>query len=243
MKVSLIVPAFNEEKMLPRSLAAINAASEAFHAEAWETELVVCNNNSTDKTEEVAQTFGAKVAFEPINQISRARNRGAESATGDWFVFVDADSFPGRALFARVADEIKTGKYAGGGCLVSLDEARPFTIVSLILALWNLTSRLRKWAAGSFIFCQASVFRKLGGFSPQLYVTEELEFSKRLNAHARRSGKKVKIISDVRLLTSARKLHLYSKREHFRFLVRALFFQRRVIRTREECHVWYDGRR
>ena len=47
--------------------------------------------------------------FEPINQISRARNRGAERATGDWLIFVDADSYPSVELFADVAAAIESG--------------------------------------------------------------------------------------------------------------------------------------
>src|SRR5690348_10368111 len=102
MKISIIVPAFNEEKLLPRSLAAIRKAASAFERNGIETELVVCDNNSTDRTAAVARENGAIVAFEPINQISRARNGGARIATGDWLVFVDADSFPSEKLFERV---------------------------------------------------------------------------------------------------------------------------------------------
>src|SRR5690348_3708734 len=90
MKVSIVVPAYNEEKMLPLSLGAIRKALEAFDAIGWQTEVIVCNNNSTDRTAEVSQENGAKVVFEPVNQIARARNRGASEATGDWLIFVDA---------------------------------------------------------------------------------------------------------------------------------------------------------
>src|SRR5690349_12822239 len=98
MKVSVIVPAFNEQKILEKSLAAIRKASAAFEGTAqWE--LIVCDNNSTDRTAEIARAAGANVVFERINQISRARNRGASVATGDWLIFVDADSFPTPELF------------------------------------------------------------------------------------------------------------------------------------------------
>lgn len=241
MKISIIVPAYNEEKMLPRSLPAIRDAARAFTEAGWEFELVVCDNNSTDRTSQVAAEQGAKVAFEPINQISRARNGGANAATGDWFIFVDADSFPTEALFRRVREEIEGGRCVGGGCLVQLDESQP--IARLLVMLWNLVSRVNRWAAGSFIFCKAEAFRAIGGFSTQLFVTEELDFSKRLKIYAKEHRLKMKIITDVKLVTSARKMHLYNKREHARFILKAILFPRRVIGTREECHVWYDGRR
>lgn len=241
MKVSIIVPAFNEAKMLPRSIPAILEAASAFNLPGWEFEIVVCDNNSTDGTGELARELGAKVVFEPINQIARSRNSGAAAATGDWFVFVDADSFPSRELFARVAEIIKQGKSIGGGCLLKLDENRLHT--SVLLEMWNTASRLFRWAAGSFIFCEASAFHAVGGFSTNLYAGEEIEFSKQLKKHARARRKRMRIISDERLLTSARKMHLYTGREHFRFLLRALFFPKQVLGNPAECHTWYDGRR
>jgi glycosyltransferase involved in cell wall biosynthesis len=92
LKISVVVPAFNEEKLITASLAAIRAAMTAFTDRGWAGELIVCDNNSTDRTAELARTAGATVVFEPVNQIARARNCGAAAATGDWLVFVDADS-------------------------------------------------------------------------------------------------------------------------------------------------------
>ena len=77
-------------------------------------ELIVCDNNSTDRTAAIAAAAGAIVVFEPINQISRARNTGAARATGDWLLFVDADSFPTRELFADVVAAISSGACMAG---------------------------------------------------------------------------------------------------------------------------------
>src|SRR5215213_1584567 len=157
MKISLVVPAFNEEKLLPASLRSITVAAEAFRARGWETELILCDNNSTDRTAEVARAEGAQVVFEPVNQIARARNAGASAATGDWLVFVDADSFPSRELFADAAEAMLSGQFLGGGVTVRLDEF--FLGMSFFTWLWNCTSRLKKWCAGSFIFCETRAFR------------------------------------------------------------------------------------
>ena len=109
MTISVLVPAFNEAAQLPLTLPAIRAAMAAFEARGWATELVVCDNNSTDTTASVAAAHGARVVFEPVNQIGRARNRAASVAIGEWFVFVDADSKPPVALFADIAEAIATG--------------------------------------------------------------------------------------------------------------------------------------
>ncbi|HEV2431491.1 MAG TPA: glycosyltransferase, partial [Burkholderiales bacterium] len=77
MKLSVVVPAFNEERLLAGSLAAIRDALHAFEGAGWSTELIVCDNNSTDRTAEIARNARAMVVFEPVNQIARARNAGA----------------------------------------------------------------------------------------------------------------------------------------------------------------------
>ena len=94
----MVVPAFNEERLLGASLAQMKSAAGAFAGRGWDFELIVCDNNSTDRTAEIARAAGATVVFEPVNQIARARNRGAAAATGDWLVFVDADSHPGAGI-------------------------------------------------------------------------------------------------------------------------------------------------
>src|SRR5258706_12146256 len=106
MKIAVVVPAFNEEKLLPAALRSIKAAMTAFARRNWETELIVCDNNSTDRTAELAGSEGARVVFEPVNQIARARNSGAHAATGDWLVFVGADSHPSEGVLAGVAGQI-----------------------------------------------------------------------------------------------------------------------------------------
>lgn len=241
MKVSVVVPAFNEEKLIGRSLAAMTEACEAFRPLGWEWELVVCDNNSTDRTAELAQAAGAKVVFEPINQISRARNKGGFAATGDWLIFVDADSFPSAGLFAAVAERIQGGRCIGGGCLVTMDESR--LVANVLVHGWNLISRVMRWAAGSFVYCDARVFRELGGFSDKLYASEEIEFSERLKKAGRAQKRRMMIIRSPALVTSARKMHLYKTSEYLRFLARAVFSPRRVLTTRGECIPWYDGRR
>jgi glycosyltransferase involved in cell wall biosynthesis len=241
VKISVVVPAFNEEKLIAASLAAVRKAMEAFSARGWSSELVVCDNNSTDRTAELARAAGATVVFEPINQIARARNKGAEAATGDWLVFVDADSHPSAELFADAAAAIESGKYIYGGCTIRLDGHYP--VASMVTRLWNGVSRMKKWAAGSFIFCEAAAFREIGGFDKNLFVSEELDLSNRLWQVARARGKRAVILRAHPLVTSARKMHLYKPREHLWFLVRAILTGGRTLRDRDACYVWYDGKR
>jgi glycosyltransferase involved in cell wall biosynthesis len=241
LKISVVIPAYNEEGRLGETLRHINAALSAFHKRSWETELIVCDNNSTDKTAEVAGAGGAKVVFEPINQIARARNCGAAAASGDWLIFVDADSHPSPALFDNVAEQITSGKCMAGGCTVKLDGHYPKA--NLLIAFWNGISRSLSFMAGSFIFCEAGAFREIGGFSKELFAGEEIDLSIRLKRFARKHRKRIVILRQHPLITSARKIHLYSFREHLGFLIKAGLFRNRTLGSREACFTWYDGRR
>jgi len=238
VKLSVIVPAFNEERLLPATLASLKEVLPALGC-PWE--LIVCDNNSTDRTAEIARAAGANVVFEPVNQISRARNRGAAAATGEWLLFVDADSLPGKELLAETLEAIASGRCLAGGATVEF-ESRDL-LVRFWLALWNATSRLMRWAAGSFIFCEAAAFRAVGGFSEALYAGEEIDFFRRLKRLARRRGRGIVILHRHPLRTSDRKLRLYRWREHLRFLVKTFLTGGRTLRRREDCSVWYDGRR
>jgi glycosyltransferase involved in cell wall biosynthesis len=241
LKLSVVVPAFNEERLLAGTLQHIAAAAEAFAARGWRSEIIVCDNNSTDGTAEVARAAGATVIFEPVNQISRARNAGAAQASGHWLVFVDADSSPSRALFDNMAECIAAGRCVGGGSTVTLPGVP--ASVAFWVALWNATSRAMSWAAGAFFFCEAQAFRAAGGFSEELYAAEEIDLSRRLKKAARLQGRSFVILGRHPLVTSGRKAYLYSAREHGRFLLGTLFSGGRRLRRRECCNLWYDGRR
>ncbi|HUA67508.1 MAG TPA: glycosyltransferase [Candidatus Saccharimonadales bacterium] len=240
MKISIVIPAYNEERLLGESLAQIKSAADVFTKRGWKSELIVCDNNSTDRTAEIARSAGALVIFEPFNQIARARNRGASAATGDWLIFVDADSRPGTELFDEVASQITSGACLAGGATVRLDSCH--WVAQGVNALWNFLSRSFRLLAGSFIFCETATFRKIGGFNEELFAGEELELSRRLKKVASENRKRIAIIYRHPLATSARKIYLYSFREHFRLILRAAF-NRRILTSREECHLWYDGRR
>ncbi len=242
MRVSVVLPAFNEEKLLPAALAAVKAAASAFTARGWDWECVVCDNNSTDRTAELGRAAGARVVFEPVNQIGRARDAGARAANGEWLIFIDADSTPSEALFAAIADRIAAGRALGGGSTVELEPGTP-RYARFVCGFWNLWSRLAGWAAGSCVWVEAAAFRAAGGFGTEYYAGEEVFLSRRLKSLARRSGRRFVILSAHPLRTSSRKLKLYTVTEAGRFFFRMLFTAGRAAKRPENCEIWYDGRR
>jgi glycosyltransferase involved in cell wall biosynthesis len=241
VRVSIIVPAFNEERLLAATLSSIRDAAGAFDQQGWSSEVIVCDNNSTDRTSEIALEAGARVVFEPLNQIARSRNAGAAYAGGEWLIFVDADCCPSPALFADVAQAIRRGRCLAGGSTVSLDGSHP--LMSFGVSIWNLLSRINKWAAGSFIFCEASTFREVGGFNQAMYAGEEIDLFRRLKRVARLKDRAIVVLHQHPLRTSDRKARLYTSWELLTFFARTIASRGRTLRSAEACFAWYDGRR
>jgi glycosyltransferase involved in cell wall biosynthesis len=238
VKFSIVIPAFNEELLLAGTLQRVKLAAAALSG-AWE--LIVCDNNSTDRTAEIARAAGAKVVFEPHNQISRARNKGASAAAGEWLVFIDADSAPSAGLLSDMEAAATSGAVLAGGSTIAPDSTS-FGYRTSIRG-WNLVSRLTHWAAGSFIYCQRSAFQEIGGFSEELYASEELDLFTRLKKLARQKGKRIEILHRHPLHTSDRKVHLYGWRSLARAASRFVLQPRASLRNRDACSPWYDGKR
>jgi len=241
--ISIIVPAFNEEKLLGASLAAVNEAALGGLAPAGLTwELIVCDNNSSDRTAEIARSAGATVVFEPVNQIARARNTGAAAARGAWLLFIDADSRPSRDLLAEAAELTRRPDLLLAGATMAPDEDH--LLFRLCCGVWNGVSRLRRLVAGSFILVHAEAFREIGGFNLKFYAGEEIDFALRLRKQpGHRARRRTVILHRHPILTSARKLKLYGAGEIARFLFRSVFRPLRTTSSREACVLWYDGRR
>jgi glycosyltransferase involved in cell wall biosynthesis len=86
MRVSVVIPVYNEEVLIVRCLTALqNQTKKAF-------EIIVVDNNSTDKTVETAKQFPVKVVVEKIQGATPARNTGFNLATGDVIARIDADT-------------------------------------------------------------------------------------------------------------------------------------------------------
>lgn len=86
MKVSVVIPAYNEEKYLEKVLHSLNRQTVP------PDEIIVVDNNSTDKTASIARTLGARVITEKLQGITPARNRGFNSSRFEIIARCDADT-------------------------------------------------------------------------------------------------------------------------------------------------------
>ena len=91
-KISVIIPAYNSEKTILRALESVN--SQTFKP----IEIIVINDYSSDKTEEVVKSFKSEITIiflsnETNKGPSYSRNRGIRSSNGNWIAFLDADDY------------------------------------------------------------------------------------------------------------------------------------------------------
>jgi glycosyltransferase involved in cell wall biosynthesis len=230
--VSFIVPAHNEEQLLGRTLASLQAAAAVT---AIASEIVVVDDDSDDRTRAIAEAAGARVLSVHHRQIARARNAGAADAVGDVLIFVDADTIVDAATVRDTLAAVDRG-CVGGGALLRFDDPLPLAARALTLAL-TLAMRMTGLAAGAYVFATRRAFAQIGGFDETLFATEELTFSRAL----RRVGPTVILRS--RVLTSGRKARTHSTRELFAPIVALLRHGPGARKRREALDLWYGRRR
>ncbi|MDT8448153.1 MAG: glycosyltransferase [bacterium] len=226
---SIIIPAYNEAEYLGDTLAALRSAMEAV---PWTGEVILCDNNSTDQTAQLAQAAGALVVFEPLNQIARARNTGARAAQGRFLIFLDADTWV-QAEHLTAALTRLDSDFAGGGALVALDQAR-FDLAFI----WNRFSKAAQLVAGCFFWMRREAFDELGGFSEAVYASEEIWFARRLKGWAKQRGLKFGIL-ELPVTTSNRKAQWFSPWAHLGLVLMLLLFPW-AVRYRSLMGFWYD---
>jgi len=241
MRLSIIIPAFNEERLITHCLDSVFDAMNAQTEMISSYEVIVVDNNSTDNTAQLAQQAGAKVVFEPINQIGRARNAGAAIAAGDWLLFVDADSLLNHGMVADIMKIMKSNCYVGCGSVMHMPGLPWWGRAAM--QLWTVLSVTFKWASGALIVCRADAFREVGGFNQELFAADEIDLSQLLKRWGRQRGLKFTILTHHPLITSSRKIQLYSGREIATQLLNVLLHPRRTLLDKKKLPIWYDGRR
>lgn len=231
---TIIIPAYDEETLLENTLSLLHKAMAAIPLNG---EIIVTDNNSADRTAEIAGNAGATVVFEPVNQISRARNTGARHAQGRYFIFVDADTVVQPALLQTALNNLESGHCCGGGATVTTDTHVPLQ-VRAVLGYWNFLSRTFRLAAGCFVYSRRDDFEACGGFSENVYASEEIWLSRCLKRIGKQNKRNFRIINEPKAITSARKLTWFSHTQQLVLLLVLLFFPF-VVRYKWACGYWY----
>jgi glycosyltransferase involved in cell wall biosynthesis len=230
--ISFIIPAYNEEHLLGRTLQALNGAAESL-GEPFE--VIVVDDASTDSTAAIAAGQGSRVVAVNYRQIATTRNAGARAAEGDLFVFVDADTSVTAEAVRAAVRAMRQGA-VGGGCAFTFDGRLPLFGHLLGMISGPLYRRLGL-ASGCFLFCTRTAFEAVGGFDEGLFGAEEAVMSRRLGQQGRF------VVLRETVTTSGRKLRTHSAREILGVLLRFAVHGLKAARQREGLNIWYGERR
>jgi glycosyltransferase involved in cell wall biosynthesis len=213
MKFSFIIPAYNEENYIFDSLDAIFQMDGLKRLPFFE--VIVVNNASTDKTEEIIrQNFPAvKILAENRKGVTIARNKGGFEAKGDFIVFFDADVRPPRDWLKKTVRYLNkhsdavalSGPYHYEG-LSFLQNAfvKGFYNVMPFFGEIIISTLLKKGGImqGGNIVVKKDIFVKVGGFDEKIdFWGDEALLAKKLVQYG-----KIKFIKSLWVESSSRRL-------------------------------------
>lgn len=166
MRLSVIVPALNEEHEIERTLR---------HArQPGVSEIIVVDGGSTDRTCARAAARADRVLAGPRGRASQM-NAGAAAAEGDVLLFLHADTIVPEGYAAAVERALAAPEVCGGRFDIELQPTSP--LLWLTGTLINVRSRWSRIATGDqAIFVRRQVFERLGGY-PELPLMEDIALS------------------------------------------------------------------
>jgi len=184
-KISVVIPAYNEEKYLPACLASLK--QQTFK----DFEVIVVDNNSTDKTARIAKSFGAKVVEEKRQGIAFARDRGFSIARGEIITRTDADTIlPINWLLQIIQIFHHNPQTAGVAGTTIYSDLSPFftTIFQYCSNSWFYLHRIlagHYQFAGSNFAVRRNIIMRISPCTTNLFLHEDMDFS----CHATQLGK------------------------------------------------------
>ena len=169
-----MIATYNRAHLLPETLHSV------LHQKFRDFEVIVADNNSRDKTREVAKKFDAKIVSGGLP--GAGRNRGAEIARGEMLLFVDADIiFPASDFLEKSLKEIESRELGIATCyLLPMSEK---LVDKFLHGVFNrymkLVQGFSPHAPGFCVFVRRDIFKKLKGFNEEITLAEDHEFTKR----------------------------------------------------------------
>ena len=122
MKISVVIPAHNEEKYISRCLQSINSQLVPCDVQV---EIIVVLNRCSDITGDIAKSHGATVISEDSKNISAIKNAGVAHANSEWVVTIDADSWMSTGVLAEIYRHAKSPNSLGGGIKIKPERLSP----------------------------------------------------------------------------------------------------------------------
>ncbi|MFC1685581.1 glycosyltransferase [Nanoarchaeota archaeon] len=174
-KLSIIIPALNEEKYLPILLDSIARQN-------YPCEVIVADAQSDDNTKEVAKSYGVKVISARRGLPAYGRNDGAEIAKGDILLFLDADVVLPDNFLKKNIKEFKRRKIDVASCYISPISNNPLDVLVMkgIVNAWlSVFQYVNPHALGFCIFSRKSAHEEINGFDETIKFLEDADYVKR----------------------------------------------------------------
>lgn len=204
MNLSVVIPAYNEEKYIGDTLQSlIDKAGDDIY------EIIVVDNASSDNTAEVAKSFkGVRVVREKRKGLTRARQAGLLAAKGDLIAYIDADTHVKDDWLHRVKREFeKNPRLVCLSAPYSLYDVSKWKRI-LVWSYWNLLAYptykllMQYMVLGANFVARRNVLMKIGGFDATIeFYGEDTDIARRLA----RAGK-VKFLRKSLVTSSARRM-------------------------------------
>lgn len=201
--ISFIIPCYNEEKNIERCIRSIQTEANRCYGIPWE--IIVVDNNCTDKTVEIAKKLGVKIVEQPTKGIVHARQKGTEQAKYEFIANIDADNTMRKGwLPVAVFNIQKPGVVAISGPLVYEGVSKLFQFGS---DTFYLFARLFHYIAGPTLqggnyVIRKSAWEKMGGYD----VDYEFYGEDTNTAIMMKKFGKVKLVSQLWIYSSPRRI-------------------------------------
>lgn len=177
--ISIIIPAFNEEKYLPKLLECIK------HQTYKNYEVIVADADSIDKTSQMAKKYGCKIAKGGMP--AAGRNSGAKIAKGSILLFLDADVQLGKYFLRNMLDEFTERELDIAGCYIYPSSSN--IIDKIFFGIFNFWTFLTQFfypnASGSGIMCKKWLHKKINGFDETIKLSEDMDYVKRCGRYGK----------------------------------------------------------
>jgi glycosyltransferase involved in cell wall biosynthesis len=238
-RYSLIVPAYNEERLLPRLLDSVNVARAAY-AGVGSVEVIVADNSSTDGTASIATARGARVVSVEKRVIAAARNGGARAARGEILAFIDADSQVHPRTFAEIDSALATGRVVGGATGVTVERwsAGIAVAYAVMLPLVFITGM-----DTGVVFCRREDFEAMGGYDEDILIAEDVAFLQALRRLGKARGQRLARVTSAKGIASTRKFDEFGDWHFFIVLVAGIKYLWTRNMTDFVDRYWYKPRR
>jgi rSAM/selenodomain-associated transferase 2 len=187
MRISVIVPIFNEEKNIAVTLEELQRLKP--------DEMILVDGGSSDATREICQRFGVELYLSRPGRATQM-NFGAQRARGDVLLFLHADTRLPLSAFDEIRTALRDRKVLGGRFDLQLNNPRP--LLKLIGFMISLRSRLSKVGTGDqAIFVRREIFQELGGY-PDIPLMEDVAFSRALKRRGSVACLRSRVVSSAR---------------------------------------------